>query len=108
MTASRIEAETRQVDAEIRAFVDEFYEISPDEADIQLAELRGAVQDGFVSTEEVLTALEQLEKSMRIAALASTKLRRAISPMTTGLRSLKTAMNILKSWQDIRPSAPAK
>lgn len=108
MVASNIEAKARQTDAEIRALANEFYEISPDEAENQLAQLRAASQEGFASTEEAFTVLQQLEKSMRIAAMASINLRRAISPMTAGLRSLTTAMNILRSWQDIRPSASAQ
>jgi len=103
--ASNLEAIARQTDAEVRAFAAEFYDINPDLAQEQLDQLHGTIESSFAGAEETFAALDQLEKSMRVAAMASVKLRRSISPMTTGLRSLATALNIVRSWQTIDPSA---
>jgi hypothetical protein len=99
--ASDFEAAATQADAEFRAILEEMYSINPDETREQLSTLQSQIEASFSDTQESFGKLDQLEKSMRMAALASVKLRKAISPMTTGLRSLGTAMGIIMSWQSI-------
>jgi hypothetical protein len=103
--ASGLESTARQIDAEFRAMVAEMYSIDPDETERQLSSLRSQIEQSFANAQSYFEQLNQLEKSMRMAALGSVKLRKAIAPMTTGLRSLGTAIKIIMSWQEIRPSA---
>jgi hypothetical protein len=102
--ASRIEATARQLDAEMRAFIMEMYSIDPSDTQSQVEALRSQIEKSFSGVQESFAQLDNLEKTMRMAALASVTLRRAISPLTTGLRSLGTAMQIIISWQSIDPS----
>jgi TIR domain-containing protein len=102
--ASDFESTTRQLDAEFRALVAEMYSINPEETEDQLSSLRTQIGQSFADTQEAFNALDQVEKAMRMAALGSVKLRKALSPMTTGMRSLGTAIRIIMSWQSIDPS----
>lgn len=103
--ASDFEATATQVDAEFRAILQEMYSINPVETKEQLSVLQAQIEASFADTQESFENLDQLEKGMRMAALASVKLRKAIAPMTTGLRSLGAAMGIIMSWQSIDLSA---
>jgi hypothetical protein len=80
------------------------YSINPEQTEHDLSGLRSQIESSFADVQQGFDQLDQLEKAMRIAALASVKLRRALSPMTTGLRSLGTAIRIIMSWQSIDPS----
>jgi hypothetical protein len=102
--ASDFEATARQVDAEFRVILAEMYSINPNETEEQLSALRSQIEVAFTDSREAFENLNELEKTMRMAALASVKLRKAISPMTVGLRSFGTAIGIIMSWQSIDPS----
>ncbi len=105
--ASNIESTARQFDAEMRAFITEMYSARPQDTQQQMEALRTEIQKGFSGVRESFAQLDELEKSMRIAALASVRLRTALMPITTGLRSLSAAMQIIISWQSIDPSGSA-
>lgn len=100
--AANLESTARRVDAEFRAIVAELYDINPQQTEQELAELRSNTEQSFSDAQESFAQINELEKSLRVAALASVKLRRALYPMTTGLRSMSTAMTILSSWQSIQ------
>jgi urease accessory protein UreH len=102
--ASDMETKTRRLDAELRALVAEMYEIDPQQTQEQLGQLREAVQAQSEIIQQFLDQMTQVEKVLRMAALASTKLRTALRPMTTGLRSLGTTVRVFNSWDSIDPS----
>jgi hypothetical protein len=102
--ASNIEACSRQVDAQLRAMVAELYDIDPERAERELVAVRSAIGGSLTVLEEFTAQTAELEKSLRIAALSNVNLRRALAPITAGLRSLSTAAKVISSWQELSMS----
>lgn len=95
---SNLESTARRADAELRAYVAELFDIDRTRAEQELATFRSAVEEGFTVFEEFGSQTDELEKSLRIAALSNVKLRRALAPITAGVRSLNTTVAIVSSW----------
>ena len=102
--ASDVETKARRLDAELRALVAEMYEIDPQQTREQLEQLRATVQAQSGTIQQFLDQMTQVERVLRMAALASTKLRTSLRPMTAGLRSLGTIMRIFNSWESLDTS----
>lgn len=100
--AASLEANARRADVELRAIVAELYDIDPGRTEAELEELRLMASTAFKDSHESFAQISELEKVLRTAALASVPLRRALHPITTGLRAMNTAMQIITAWQSIQ------
>jgi TIR domain len=101
--AASIESLARALDAEFRAFVAEMWAISPETTRPQLDGLRSEVEKTFNGIQGGFTELDEIDKAMRMAALASVRLRKSLAPLSSGLRSLGVAMQVISSWRSIDP-----
>ncbi len=99
--ASSAEAKASQLDAELRAVIAELKDIDLEAAKPPLEELRASMRDAFGGLDEVVARLTELEQSLRGAALGSVKLRRTLRPMSAGLRSISTVLELFRSWQTL-------
>lgn len=104
--AASIELIARTLDAELRAFVAEMWAISPETTRPQLDGLRSEIEKTFHGVQGSFTELDETDKAMRMAALASVRLRKSLAPLSSGLRSLGVAMQVISSWRSIDPGDP--
>ena len=100
-----IEAKTTQLDSEYRALIAEMTDIDSEVSREQGKQLRANATANVGQLTEFLQTLEEAEKTLRMAALANVNLRKALRPLTDGIRSLATATEVMTSWSEIGPEA---